>query len=273
MADLARLSLNIVTVREQWNLPQAIEGCVRHGIAALAPWRDRLADYGLANAVRHIRDAGLAVSSLCRGGMFTAADATGRRAAIDDNRRAIDEAAALGAQSLILVVGGLPAGSKDLPGARGQVFDGLAAILPHARAAGVGLALEPLHPMTCADRAVLSTLAQAVALAEALGAGVGVAVDCYHTWWDPALAGSIAACEGRILGFHVSDWRRETRDTVFDRGMMGDGVIDLRAIRAMVEAAGYRGLIEVEIMSQLDWWRRDPDDVLRIAQARFAAVV
>ncbi len=273
MADLARLSLNTVTVREQWDLPQAIEGCARHGIPALAPWRDKLAAYGLANAVRHIKDAGLAVSSLCRGGLFTAPDAAGRQAAIDDNRRAIDAAAALGAQSLIMVVGGLPPGSKDLPGARAQVFDGLAAILPHARTAAVGLALEPLHPMTCADRAVLSTTAQALALADALGPGVGVAVDCYHTWWDPALARSIAACAGRILGFHVSDWRRETRDTVFDRGMMGDGVIDLRAIRGTVETAGYHGLIEVEIMSRLDWWQRDPDEVLRIVRERFASSV
>ncbi len=273
MADLARLSLNTVTVREQWDLPQAIEGCVRHAIPAIAPWRDKLAAYGLGNAVRHIRDAGLAVSSLCRGGMFTAADAAGRMAAIDDNRRAIDEAAALGAQSLIMVVGGLPPGSKDLPGARAQVRDGLAAVLPHARAAGVGLALEPLHPMACADRAVLSTAAQALTLAEALGDGVGVALDCYHVWWDPALAGSIAACAGRILGFHVSDWRLETRDTVFDRGMMGDGVIDLCGIRGMVEAAGYHGLIEVEIMSRLDWWQRDPDAVLRMVQERFASAV
>jgi sugar phosphate isomerase/epimerase len=273
MADLARLSLNTITVRDQYDLPQAIEACARHGIGALAPWRDKLAAYGLGNAVRHIRDAGLRVSSLCRGGMLTAVDATGRQAAIEDNRRAIDEAAALDADSLIMVVGGLPPGSKDLAGARQMVRDGLAAVLPHARACGVPLALEPLHPMTCADRAVLSTIAQTLALADELGDGTGVAIDCYHTWWDPALAQGIAAAEGRILGFHVSDWLLHTRDTVLDRGMMGDGVIDLPAIRAMVEAAGYNGLIEVEIMSSLDWWRCDPDELLRTVKQRFAAAV
>jgi sugar phosphate isomerase/epimerase len=270
MADFSRLSLNTITVRDQWTLAQCIEGCARQGIFTIDPWRDKIAEYGLANAVRHFRDAGVSVSGVCRGGLFTATD---HAAALQENRRAIDEAAALGADCLVIVVGGLPAGSKDLPTARRIVADALGEILPHARAAGVTLALEPLHPMTCADRSVLATTAQALRLAEALGDGVGIALDVYHTWWDPALEISIAAAAGRIAAFHVCDWLVPTRDLVFDRGMMGDGVIDIPRIRALVEQAGYRGPIGVEIMSRDDWWRRDPDEVLRIAKERLGTCV
>ena len=200
----------------------------------------------------------------------------GTQAAIDDNRRAIDEAAALGAQSLIMVVGGLPPGSKDLParGLRCATDWPRCCRMPGPPA--LRLALEPLHPMTCADRAVLSTRsAQALTLAEALGDGVGCGAGLSITLVGPGAraAASPRRRDGRILGFHVCDWRLQTRDTVFDRGMMGDGVIDLRGIRGMVEAAGYHGLIEVEIMSRLDWWQRDPDAVLRMVQERFASAV
>ena len=266
MADLARLSLNTITVREQWSLRQCIEGCARHGIRAIGPWRDKLAEMGVAAAARQIRDAGLRVSGLCRGGMFQLPDA------IEDNKRAIDEAAALGAACLVMVCGGLPPGSKDLAGARRRVEDGLAEILPHARAAGVTLALEPLHPMTCADRSVLSTAAQALAMAQRLGDGVGLALDAYHIWWDPDVAESVAQARGRIAGFHVCDWLVPTRDLVLDRGMMGDGVIDVAGLHALVGAAGYAGMIEVEIMSARDWWQRDPDEVLRVMKARFSLV-
>ena len=265
MADLARLSLNTITVR-QWTLAQCIEGCARHGIPGIAPWRDKLQELGVDAAARHIRDAGLRVSGLCRGGMFTQG---GFADALDDNRRAIDEAHALGADCLVMVCGGLLPGSKDLLGARRRVEDGLAAILPHARAAGVALALEPLHPMTCADRSVLSTTAQAIAMAERLGDGVGLALDVYHVWWDPGLAEAVAHAGGRILAFHVCDWLVPTRDLVFDRGMMGDGMIEIPEIRAMVDLAGYAGLIEVEIMSDRDWWTRDGNEVLRTLKERF----
>jgi sugar phosphate isomerase/epimerase len=263
MADLARLSLNTITVRDQWTLAQCIEGCARHGIGWIEPWRDKIAEYGLQNTARHLRDAGVSVSGVCRGGLFT----TG---APEDNRRAIDEAAALGAPNLVIVAGGLPAGSKDLPGARRIVVEALAALTPYARAAGVALALEPLHPMSCADRCVISTTVQALELARPLD--LQVALDVYHIWWDPALSASIAAAAGRIAAFHVCDWLVPTRDTVFDRGMMGDGVIDIPRIRALVDSAGYSGPIGVEILSH-DWWKRDPDEVLRIAKARFSACV
>ena len=259
------MSLNTITVREQWSLAQCIEGCARHGIPAIGPWRDKLHEMGVAAAARQIRHAGLKVSGLCRGGMFHLPGA------IEDNKRAIEEAAELGAPCLVMVCGGLPEGSKDLPGARHLVEDGLAEVLPYARAAGVTLALEPLHPMTCADRSVLATTAQALAMAVRLGRGVGLALDVYHIWWDPELAGSIARAAGRIAAFHVCDWLVPTTDLVLDRGMMGDGVIDIPNIRAMVEAAGYSGLIEVEIMSARNWWQRGPDEVLSVIKERFSS--
>ena len=262
-------SLNTVTVKERWSLAECIEGCARHGIPAISPWRDVLHGMGVDRAARAIRDAGLAVSGLCRGGMFPAADAAGRQAAIEDNRRAIDEAHALGAACLVMVCGGLPPNSRDLPGARAMVHDGLAAIVDHARAAGVTLALEPLHPMTCADRSVLSTLGQALDLCDAFGDGMGVAVDVYHVWWDPALAGQMQRAGRRIAAFHVCDWLVPTTDLVFDRGMPGDGAIDIPAIRAMAEAAGYRGAVECELLSQR-WWRQDPDHVLEVIKERYS---
>ncbi len=273
-ADLSLISINTATVRRQWTLGPAIDGCARAGIRAVAPWRDQLADYSVARAGRHLRDAGMTVTGLCRGGMFPAADAAGRERALADNRRAVDEAAAIGARCLVLVVGGLPEGSKDIAGARAQVRDGIAALLPHARAANMPLAIEPLHPMYAADRACVNTLAQALDLCDALGAGVGVAVDIYHVWWDPDLARQIArAGRSRLLAFHVCDWLVPTTDLLLDRGMMGDGVIDIRAIRGAVEAAGYDGHCEVEIFSANNWWKRDPDEVLRVCIERHQTVV
>lgn len=277
--ELRWLSLNTATVRERWGLEQTIEGCARHGFGGIAPWRDQVQALGAAAAGQRIRDAGLRVSGYCRGGMFTAADDAGFRAAIDDNRRAIDEAAAIAAECLILVAGGLPAGSRDLGRARGQIRDGIAAILPHARAAGVPLAIEPLHPMQAADRCAVNTLKQSNDLCDEVDpsneAGLGIAVDVYHVWWDPELAVEVrrAGAAGRILAFHVSDWRLPTRDLVFDRAMMGDGAIDIPQIRGLVEDAGYAGLVEVEIFSQLDWWQRDPEEVLRVVAERCRSVV
>lgn len=264
------LSLNTVTVKERWGLADCIEGCARHGIPGISPWRDVLQAMGVEAAAKRIRDAGLTVTGLCRGGMFPAADAAGRAAALEDNRRAIAEAHAIGARCLVMVCGGLPPGSKDLPGARAQVRDGLHAIMDEARAAGVTVALEPLHPMTCADRSVLSTLGQALDLCDELGEGSGVALDVYHVWWDPDLARQVARAGRRIAAFHVCDWLVPTSDLVFDRGMMGDGVIDIPAIRAMAEAAGYRGATEVEILSRR-WWAEEPDRVLEIMKERHAA--
>ena len=276
--DPGLLSLNVVTVRDQWNLRECIEGCARHHIPGIAPWRDKLAELGVKTAAKMIRDNGLTVTGLCRGGSFPANDRAGRARSIEDNYRAIDDAAALEAQCLILVVGGLPPESKDLAGARAMVRDGIGQILDHARSAGVRLAIEPLHPMTCADRACVNTLAQALDICDALGSGpgdrhLGVAVDVYHVWWDPQLKQQIDRARKRVLAFHVCDWLVPTADLLLDRGMMGDGVIDIPAIRAMVEGVGYDGFCEVEIMSAANWWRRPADEVLRICVERHATAV
>jgi sugar phosphate isomerase/epimerase len=270
--DRALLAINSATVKS-WTLEQLIEGCARAGISAIAPWRDIVQACGVARAGSLIRARGFSVSCLCRGGMFPAADEAGRRAALDDNRRAVDEAAAIGARCLVLIAGGLPKGSKDLAGAQAQVRDGLAALLPHARAAGVPLAIEPLHPMYAADRACVNTLAHANDLCDELGEGLGIALDVYHVWWDPDLARQIARAGRRILTYHVCDWLVPTRDLLLDRGMPGDGAIDLRAIRAMVEATGYAGHCDVEIFSAENWWKREPDEVLRICLERHQTVV
>jgi len=263
------LSLNTATVREKWSLRQMIEGCARHGIRGISPWRDKLAEIGAKEAAKMIRAHGLTVTGLCRGGMFPASDRQGRQAAIEDNLRAIEDAATLQAKCLVLVVGGLPTGSKDLAGAREQVRDGIGAVLGHARGCGVPLAIEPLHPMYAADRACVNTLAQANDLCDELGEGLGLAVDLYHVWWDPRLKAEIERGGGkRLLAFHICDWLVPTTDLLFDRGMMGDGVIDIPLIRSWVEAAGYRGFHEVEIFSANNWWRRDPDEVLAVCRER-----
>ncbi len=268
------LSINLATVREQWNFRDAVEACVRHGIKAISPWRDQVQAVGVKEAAAIIQANGLQVTGYCRGGLFPAADAAGRRAAIDDNKRMIDEAAALGADCLVLIGGGMPQGSRDLSGARAMFADGMAAVLPHARAARVPLAIEPLHPMYAADRGCISLLSEALDLCDALGKGAGVAVDVYHLWWDPDLPRQIAraATGQRILAHHICDWLVPTRDLLLDRGMMGDGVIDLKAIRRMVEEAGFHGAQEVEIFSAQHWWKRPGDEVLRTCIERYNTV-
>jgi sugar phosphate isomerase/epimerase len=263
MAEVARLSINTATLKNL-TLREAIEACARAGISGIAPWRDRLQECGIAEAARLIRAHGLGVSGLCRGGMFTSPDW------LDDNRRAVDEAAAIDAECLVLVVGGLTAGSKDIADARNKVRDGIAALLPYARAAKMKLAIEPLHPMYAADRACVNTLGHANDLCDELGDGLGVAVDVYHVWWDPALEREIARAGSRILAFHVCDWLVPTRDLLLDRGMMGDGIIDIPRIRGLVEKAGFRGAIEVEIFSAENWWKRPPEEVLAVCKERIA---
>ncbi len=274
-SDSGLLSLNGATVRQKWGLKEIIEGCAKRGFGGVAPWRDQVASYGLETTARHIRDAGIGVSGLCRGGMFPAATQEGRLANIADNRKAIDEAVALGADCLVLVVGGLPEGSKDIAGARAQVEDGIAAVLDYARANEMPLAIEPLHPMYAADRACVNTLGHALDICDRLGEGIGVAVDVYHVWWDPELEAQIARAgkANRLLAFHVCDWLVPTTDLLLDRGMMGDGVIDIPKIRGWVEDAGFAGLIEVEIFSAANWWQRDPDEVLDTCLERHRTVV
>ncbi len=268
------LSMNLATLRNGSSFGDMVDDCLRHGVTAISPWRDQIEEAGLAEAARIVEANGLRVTGLCRGGMFPAADPEGRQKAIEDNLRAIDEAATLGADCLVLVCGGLPDGSKDIAAARQMVADGIWAMLPYARASGVPLAIEPLHPMYAADRACVNTIDQALDICQALGDGVGVAIDVYHVWWDPNLAQAIerAGKMSRILAHHVCDWLVPTTDLLLDRGMMGDGVIDLRGIRGMIEAAGYHGPQEVEIFSRDNWWKRSGDEVVATCVERFETV-
>ncbi|MHC1947973.1 sugar phosphate isomerase/epimerase [Bradyrhizobium sp. UFLA06-06] len=277
------LSLNTATVRKQGDLLAIVEACARHGIRAIDPWRDQVAAVGLDRAVRAIKDAGLDLSGYCRGGMFTA-DGARCSEARDDNRRAVDEAAALGASCIVLVVGGLPqysrpgsAASKDIAAARQQVHDGIAEMLDYAKQAKLPLAIEPLHPAYAADRACVNTTKHALDICDALDpdrtGAIGVALDVYHIWWDPELMSQIArAGQDRLLTFHVCDWLVPTKDILNDRGMMGDGVIDIRSVRAAVEAQGFAGYSEIEIFSN-DWWGRPLDEVLRTCIERHRTVV
>ena len=288
------LSLNTATVRKSRGqdlpLTQILDACAERGIRAVSPWRDQVHAVGLAEVSRRVKAHGLELSGYCRGGMFPAADAAGLKAALDDNRRALDEACELNAPCLVLVVGGLPgalqgrAAHKDIALARTQVRDGIAALLEDARQRRMPLAIEPLHPMYAADRACVNTLAQALDLCDELDprapgatgtAALGVAVDVYHTWWDPLLEQGIARAgrDQRILAFHVCDWLTPTRDLLNDRGMMGDGVIDIPRIRGWVEATGFAGYSEVEIFSTEDWWLRPHEEVLDTCIARHRSAV
>jgi sugar phosphate isomerase/epimerase len=277
------LSINTATVRKQGDLVAIIEGCVRHGIRAISPWRDQVVAVGLDRAVQAVRDAGLELSGYCRGGMFTS-DGARRGEVRADNRRAVDEAKALGAPCLVLVVGGLPqysrpgsAPSKDLASAHAMVEDGIAQLLDYARTASMPLALEPLHPMYAADRACVNTMAQALDICDRLdperSGMLGVAVDLYHTWWDHAWTAQVErAGRKRLLAFHVCDWLVPTTDMLNDRGMMGDGVIDIPRFRAAVEDQGFAGHVEVEIFSDR-WWSMSMDEVLTTCINRFQSVV
>jgi sugar phosphate isomerase/epimerase len=262
-----RLSLNQMTV-DQWGVREAATACQRHGVEQIGLWRQKVALVGLREAAEMVRGEGLKVSSLCRGGMFPAATKEERALRIQDNKLAVDEAVTLGTDVLCLVCG--PAPDRDLEGARGMVEDGIAAVAPYARERGVRLGIEPLHPMFCADRSVISSLKQANEIAEALD--VGVVIDVYHVWWDPDLFQQIERAAGRIVGFHVSDWVAPPPDHLKGRAMMGDGVIEIRRIREAVDAAGYKGPIEVEIFNQA-LWDSDGDEVMAKMVERFALVV
>jgi sugar phosphate isomerase/epimerase len=267
---LDRLSLNTATTK-RWTIAEAADGCARAGIPGIGLWRDRVQEVGADKAAQILRERGLTVTSLCRGGFFTASDGEARRAARDDNRRAVDEAVAVGTDTLILVCGGLPTGSRDLPAARRMVTDAIAELAPYARDHGVRLAIEPLHPMFCADRAVVSTLGQALDMADEIGAqNVGAVVDTYHVWWDPQLHSQIerAGRTGRIFSFQVCDWVVPLpSDVLLGRGHVGDGHIDVPAIARAVVEAGHTGYVEVEIFNE-EIWDTPGDETLAVMTAR-----
>jgi sugar phosphate isomerase/epimerase len=282
------LSMNTATIRRsagvELPLPGIIEACARRGVRAISPWRDQVAAAGLETISKLVKQHGLELSGYCRGGMFPAADAAGLRAARDDNRRAVDEARELNAKCLVLVVGGLPgalAGKpahKDIALARTQVRDGIADLLDYARSVRMPLAIEPLHPMYAADRACINTMEHALDVCDELdpsrSGALGVAVDVYHVWWDPKLQAQIErAGRERLLAFHVCDWLTPTTDLLNDRGMMGDGVIDIPKIRGWVESQGFAGYSEVEIFSTGNWWRREHGEVLDTCIQRHRSAV
>ncbi|WP_406014849.1 sugar phosphate isomerase/epimerase [Streptomyces sp. NBC_00984] len=271
MSD-GRLSINQETIK-QWSLPELAEGCVKAGIDKVGLWRAPVQSYGIERTARLLADSGLSVTSLCRGGFFTALDPAERARALDDNRAALDEAAALSTDTLVLVSGGLPEGSKDLHGARERIVDALGQLAPYAAERGVRLAIEPLHPMFASDRCVVSTLSQALDIAEHFPAEqVGVVVDTYHIWWDDQAPAQIAraGAGGRIHSFQLADWITPLPAGVLvGRGQLGDGAVDFRAFRTLVEATGFGGPIEVEIFNE-GLWARDGAEVLAEVASRYA---
>jgi sugar phosphate isomerase/epimerase len=281
------LSLNTATVRKSKgqdnSLTSIIDACAKHEIRAISPWRDQVHAVGLEKITSQIKALGIELSGYCRGGFYPAADQAGLQAALDDSRRAVDEAKVLKAPCLVMVVGALPgalqgkASHKDIRLSRNQVRDGLANTLEYAKQVGMPLAIEPLHPMQAAERACVNTLEQALDLCDELDASqsgmLGVALDVYHTWWDPKLYAQIERAKKRLLALHVCDWLTPTKDLLNDRGMMGDGVIEIAKIRAAVETQGFAGYSEVEIFSSENWWQREMDDVLKICIERHKSSV
>ena len=273
-------AINTATLGHRAPIAEVIEAVARAGFGGIAPWRRDVEGGDVTAIARQIRDAGLIVTGYCRSSYLPAVSREQFLANVADNQRALRDAANLGAQSFFLVTGSLPVGSKDISAARAQVAEGISLLLDCARQIGVRLALEPLHPVYTADRSCITSLAQALSLCELIEPGnssrpwLGVGLDVYHLWWDPELSAQIARAGAarRILGFHVNDWLNPTRDILNDRGMMGDGVIDLRAIRSDVEAASYDGLVEVEIFSAGDWWKRPMDETLRVCKERLGTV-
>ena len=277
-----RLSMNQATIKFA-SLDEALQVTVEGGYRSIGLWREPVQAVGLDTAARRLADSGLRLSTYCRGGFFTMPEGAERRASLDDNRRGIDEAATLAAAGapgstavFVLVAGGIPDGSDDLAGARGRVADALAELAPYAAACGVTLAIEPLHPMYASDRAVVSTLKQALDLAAPFDpATVGVTVDTFHIWWDPEVLPQIAraGAEGRIATYQVCDWKTPLpADVLLARHYMGDGVIDFATLTAAVEATGYDRDIEVEIFNRKIWNSPWPEVVARTAESFDATV-
>jgi sugar phosphate isomerase/epimerase len=267
LTDLRRLAVHTFTTKP-WNLAQCLEAYATAGIGGITVWRNVIEPLGAAEAGRLVRASGLTPVALCRGGFFPGHDAATRAKALDDNRRAIDEAAAIGAPMVVLVCGAVP--GLPLAEARRQITDGISAILPHARANGVKLAIEPLHPMYAGDRSAVNTMAQARRICETLRDDhLGIALDVYHVWWDDSLADEIrlAGQQGTLFAYHICDWKPDTKDLLLDRGLMGEGCIDLRGIRAAVEEAGFHGWIEVEIFSNSHWAKDQHTWLREVVQA------
>jgi len=270
MQTISRLSINQYTLKN-WTIPQLLEGCAAKKIPFVALWRDKIAEAGLNETLKLLDGSGIKVSSLCRGGFFPAETIDLQTRNLEENYRAVDEAVAIGAEVLVLVCGGIV--NHDLDRSRKMVAEGIARLLPHATQAGIKLGIEPLHPMFAADRSVIVSLSQANEIIESLKSpDLGVVIDVYHVWWDPAVYSEIARGSGHIVGFHVNDWIVPVPDMLYGRGMMGDGVIEIQRLREAVNSAGYTGPIEVEIFNQ-HLWRKSGKELLRLVKDRFLSYV
>jgi sugar phosphate isomerase/epimerase len=270
METTDRLSINQRTVRN-WSIPQLVDQCAAQKIRFVGLWRDKIAETGLPEAVKLLHDSGITVSSVCRGGFFTAATPTEQEANFEENCRGIEEAATVGAPMLVLVCGGVV--NRDMDRSRGMVVEGIERLLPVAEKAGVKLGIEPLHPMFAADRSVIVSLSHANSIIEQFNSNyLGLVIDVYHVWWDPGVFMEIARASSRILGFHVNDWIVPLPDMLNGRGMMGDGVIQIKRLRESVTGAGYRGPIEVEIFNDR-LWQFPGADLLRLIKERFLSSV
>jgi sugar phosphate isomerase/epimerase len=266
--DLSRFAINQITT-PRWNMAQAIEGYARHKVGGIAVWRHFLDEYGISNTANHLRDAGLWVASLCTSAWFNAPlDAGGIAKGVEDNKRILDQAAAIGAPCVVMVLGGMREGDKKLAEHRAAVYDALFELKAHARSVNVKIGLEPLHPMYAGNRSVLNRIKDANEWCDALGDDASLVPDTYHSWWDPDFETELRrAGAQRISTFHLCDWLADTRN-LRDRGMVGDGVIDFAGIRAILDDIGYTGPFELELFSELDWWERDPDETVRIGIER-----
>jgi sugar phosphate isomerase/epimerase len=270
-------AINTATLGFQAPIAEVIETVARAGFQRIAPWRREIEGHDVKAVAKTIRDSGLKLSGYCRSPYLPAASTAEFRTNIDANKRALDDAAVLGAPVFVMVVGSLPSGSKNLEQARAQVREACAELLEYGRKVGVRIGLEPLHPVYAADRSCLTLLSEALDWCDALEGDVddpwlGAVIDCYHVWWDPNVMRDIARAGDakRIFGLHVCDWLQPTQDVLNDRGMMGDGVIDIRALRAAAEAAGYAGPVEVEIFSAENWWKQPMSKTLEVCKQRLA---
>jgi sugar phosphate isomerase/epimerase len=277
---MQRFAINTATLGFQCPIERSIDAIAAAGFGGIAPWRREIEGQDVSIIAKRIRDAGLKVTGYCRSTYLPSLTLEGLKANIESNRRALDDAAVLGANSFVIVVGGLPKGSKDIAAARAHVIEGTVQLLEYGRSLGVKIALEPLHPVYTAERSCLTLLSEALDMCQQIEGSVatpmlGVCLDVYHIWWDPNLKRDIARAGlvKRIFGFHVCDWLVPTADVLNDRGMMGDGVIDIPSIRTEVEKAGYLGLIEVEIFSAQNWWKRPVAEILKVCGERLVTSV
>jgi sugar phosphate isomerase/epimerase len=277
---MQRFAINTATLGFQCPIERSIDAIAAAGFGGIAPWRREIEGHDVSIIAKRIRDAGLKVTGYCRSTYLPSLTLEGLKANIESNRRALDDAAVLGANSFVIVVGGLPKGSKDIAAARAHVIEGTVQLLEYGRSLGVKIALEPLHPVYTAERSCLTLLSEALDMCQQIEGSVatpmlGVCLDVYHIWWDPNLKRDIARAGlvKRIFGFHVCDWLVPTADVLNDRGMMGDGVIDIPSIRTEVEKAGYLGLIEVEIFSAQNWWKRPVAEILKVCGERLVTSV